>query len=542
MIKTLMALTTQDTDYPPRTARMQWLSSVLNGTMYDGLSYDFGEEKSKLGEYIPLVQRRPSVRYNLSRVIVNESVSMLFSEGHFPRAQSKDVDTAASLEKVIKDSKLNEVMAEAAMFGSVGSVAISFRVLGNRVFFKALPTTFLTPEWNPEAPDQLFSVSEQYKVRGDKLAANGYTIDPDEMNSMFWFRRVWDDTYENWYLPQLCTEQERPNQFTGVGHWLDQIGKDKAKRDGTVPDANDPQVDKDKTVKHGFGFVPLVWVKNLPGGDDVDGQCTFEPAILTQIEIEYQLSQAGRGLKYSSDPMLMIKEPPTNGNSGLNRSLDILEVGKDGDAKMLEISGTAANAVIEYARALREMALEVVGGSRANPDKLSSAQSGRAIEMLNQNLLALCDRLRTSYGEGALLSLLNMVVRAAQMFKLIDKHGRPIGNVSKDAEVSLKWPPAYRPTPTDRQSDAGTLVSLVGANLMSAETAIGVMADEYDIEDIQEELAKIEEAKQASMDKMAALAGKMSDGSDDGVVLPTKKPVSTNDPMTKKPNQGQNDG
>ena len=35
----------------------------------------------------------------------------------------------------------------------------------------------------------------------------------------------------------------------------------------------------------------------------------WELAKETGIEIDYQLSQAGRGLKYSSDPTLWIKEP-----------------------------------------------------------------------------------------------------------------------------------------------------------------------------------------------------------------------------------------
>ena len=69
-----------------------------------------------------------------------------------------------------------------------------------------------------------------------------------------------------------------------------------------------PEIDEARTVHHGLGFVPLVWVRNLPGpsatGDANDGACTFRAAIETQIEIDYQLSQAGRGLKYSSDPTL----------------------------------------------------------------------------------------------------------------------------------------------------------------------------------------------------------------------------------------------
>ena len=69
------------------------------------------------------------------------------------------------------------------------------------------------------------------------------------------------------------------------------------------------EIDEARSVQHGLGFVPMVWIRNLPGqsstGDAVDGACTFRAAIETQIEIEYQLSQAGRGLKYSSDPTLV---------------------------------------------------------------------------------------------------------------------------------------------------------------------------------------------------------------------------------------------
>jgi len=73
------------------------------------------------------------------------------------------------------------------------------------------------------------------------------------------------------------------------------------------------EIDLNRTVSHGLGFVPVVWIRNLPGysstGDPNDGMCTFRAAIDTQIEIDYQLSQAGRGLKYSSDPTLLLKEP-----------------------------------------------------------------------------------------------------------------------------------------------------------------------------------------------------------------------------------------
>ena len=79
-----------------------------------------------------------------------------------------------------------------------------------------------------------------------------------------------------------------------------------------------------------------------------------------------------------------------------------LVVSEKGDARLLEIDGTASAAVIEYVRVLREMALEAVHGNRASPERLSAAQSGRAMEMMNQGLVWLADNLRVSYGDAVL--------------------------------------------------------------------------------------------------------------------------------------------
>ncbi len=57
---------------------------VLDGTLYDALPFEFHDERTASGEYIPLRRRRPSVRYALARVVVEDSVALLFSEGHFP--------------------------------------------------------------------------------------------------------------------------------------------------------------------------------------------------------------------------------------------------------------------------------------------------------------------------------------------------------------------------------------------------------------------------------------------------------------------------
>jgi len=487
MFRTLANLVPKDQDYPERTHTLMVRSEFLDDTIYDRLPYEFHQERTPAGEYIPIAQRAPSVRYALCQVVVNDSISFLFAEGRWPsidvengraKSEAEEDDGADSdedtLSAIVKDTRLNEVMLEAAQRGSVGSVVVWVRVLAGRLFFEALPTIYLTPTFKADAPDVLQRVREQYKVKGAVLRDRGYPIQAADDGTDFWFRREWDDRAETWFVPWKVGEKA------------------------------EPRIDVGRSVIHSLGFVPMVWVKNLPGGDGVDGACTFRLAIPSSIEINYQLSQSGRGLKYSSSPTLMIKGEnfPPNRQHVVG---DALIVPPDGDAELLEISGDAAHAVIEYVQAVRKLALESVGGSRADSDKLSAATSGRAMELMNQALINLADKLRASYGEGALLKLLKMVAVISRKMSLVDSDGEAIRPISEGAKIKLVWPRWFSPTADDRQADATALATLTGAAVLSKETAVNALASDYDIEDVAAELARLKGDADDEMARQIAL-------------------------------------
>jgi hypothetical protein len=456
MFDTICGLIPADPDYPERARRLDILTRVLEGRLYDALPYEFHEERGAGGEYIPLRQRRPSVRYPLARIIVDDSLSLMFSEGHFPTIDCADARVRATLADIVQGSAGKQAMLEAALRGSVGSVALLLRVLRGRVFFRVLQTQFLTPQWDPQAPDSLLLVTERYKVAGAVLVTQGYDV--ADTQAQYWFMRQWDDQAETWFRP-----------------W-------------PVGSGATPQVDEARSVRHGMGFVPMVWIRNLPGGNDIDGACTFRPAVETNIEIDYQLSQAGRGLKYSSDPTLLIREPASADGEIIRGGGNALVVSEKGDAKLLEINGTASAAVIEYVRALREFALEGVHGNRASADRLTTAQSGRALEMMNQGLIWLADNLRVSYGDG-LLKLARMVLRASELF-VLRVRGEAVAPLPP-VRLSLIWPRWYAPTAEDRQCDANSLRILQSSGLISRETAVKSIADVYGIDAVSTELARI---------------------------------------------------
>ncbi len=479
MFRTLAKLVPQDKDLPTRAHTLDVLNRFLDDSIYDLLGHEFHEERNGAGEYVPMAQRSPSVRFALLSTVVNDSVSFLFAEGRFPAIDAgDDEDAEEALEGVVKDTGLNEVMIDAAIRGSVGSVAIWVRVLSKRLFFKALDTKFLTPHWKADAPDVLEKVVELYKTKGGALKDLGYTIAKDDLASEFWFQRDFTEAQEIWYVPIKVDGDKRPTVI-----------------DNTAG----------RTTKHDLSFVPMVWIKNLPGGDDIDGKCTFKLAIPNSIEIDYQLSQGGRGLKYNSSPTLVLNDDAQLKVSKKHVAGDTLVIPAEGDAKLLEMTGDASTAVLAYCEGLRKLALESVGGSRADSDKLSAATSGRAMELMNQPLINLADKLRSSYGEGGLLRLLKMVAAISRKIKLVDSEGTAIPEIAKATKVSLNWPRWFAPTADDRQADAIAVTTLKDGGVISTETAIRAVAPDYDIEDTEKELADVGKEAQVAQDNQLAL-------------------------------------
>lgn len=466
MRSTLQALYKKDKDMPERAHVLEFRNAVLDGTLYDVLSLDFHQERNDANEYQPIANRKPSIRHGLCNTVVNDSVSMLFSEGHFPEIACKDETHREQLALVIEDCKLNAAMIEGARWGSVGSVVFHVRVLNSKFFVAPMRTTYLTPEYNPLDPDELIRVIEEYKVKGAVLEAMGFAIEKDTGSLDYWWRREWNAIAETWFKPIRVDGNKRPTE-----------------------------IDLERTVTHNLGFCPMVWAKNLPGGDELDGTCTFDPfGIENEIEMDYQMSQGGRGLKYTSAPTTVIRTSDTKAMEHEHIIGDAILLPVDGDATHLEINGSAVMAVKDYCETVRKLTLEALGGSRADPDKMSAAQSGRAMEMLNTSLIQLADKLRTPYGKGALLSILRMFQRIASKFPIVLRDGTKV--VLKETPISLKWPPWYPATYADQAQQATALSTLKDAALISTETAVSAIAPIYDIEDQAAEIKRIEGEKE----------------------------------------------
>ncbi|PZP48528.1 MAG: hypothetical protein DI601_00125 [Azospirillum brasilense] len=471
-----------DRDLPPRARRIGALTRVLKGELYDHIGIPFSVEVSPANEYIPLHNRRPAVKHHWPRVVVDDSVALLFGNGRFPTIQHEDEKAEEALIAFAKAVKLPAVMTAAATTGSVGSVAVLFRVLKGKPRLSVLETTTLTPTWDPEDPDELLHVTERYRISREQVLEMGYQLAPAQADIReWWFQRRWTRAEEQWFIPWPTSERDHV-----------------------------PVVDPARTVRHGLGFVPVVWVRNLSEASDApDGPCTFELAIDTTIEADYQMSQSGRGLRYASDPKLVIRDPGGEDRPIAGGAANaIIMTAPDSEAKFLEISGSAAAAVLEHVQGLRRVAMEAIHGSRIDPEKSSgSQQSGKALEILESPLIALADKLRTSYGEGCLTQVLRMFCAASRVMPItvagetytsLDPHG-----------ISLIWPRWFPPSAEERQADATTVTLLTEKRLMQRKTAVANIGPDYDIKDPDAELAGADADQAAADARDASLAATM---------------------------------
>lgn len=465
-----------DKDWSMRECRLRILKMFLDGSIYDELSpYHMeytggGEVGGNSGQYIRLVDRRPSVTYRIPKIIVDESVSMLFGEDHFPKASCDHDDRKTSdfLLYINENCKLKYAMLDAAKVGSIGSVCIVVKVLEGKFYFEVLGTRRLTPVFDQKNPDVLVNLVEKRKVDGATLMAHGYDgIDKEDKNKYFYVVREWNVTEEIYYKPYKVEDEEGEDNFK-------------------------PVRDEQKSSLHDLGFVPIVWIKNTPTCHHIDGECTFEAAIDVSVEIDYQLSQLGRLLKYNSDPTLVVKNSSSLEGNQLIKSVGMLNLDEKGDAYLLEMSNASTTAVIEYVRCLRDLALESVRGNRANPDKLSSIHSGKALQMLNSSLIALVSEMRLTYGEYGLIAIYRMVI----LIYFSGKYEIDSGEFSPSSQdcvdhIKLKWPDWYAPTPQDKLQEQQTFSGYEAGGILSKETIRSNIQDKYGIIDIEDEAKRV---------------------------------------------------
>ena len=421
----------------------------LRGHFYDHLPNPFSAETRSDGEYIPILERRPSVPYNLPRAISAETRRWLWSGRNCPRLMCEDEDLLEAAQRLVRESGMIKKMAEATFFGSVGSVAVTFQIrVGADGYPRVMFDTWRAKDCQVTFNDvgELTNLRVQYICPGRSFLAQGIThaatetgpsnLDkPIERDKLYWFTRDYTDQWVITYRP-LEEGDYNPREPSDQRRLI---------------------VDIDRSTAHALGFVPGEWIQNLPGGEHPDGDCTWWPALNTAITLDYTLSMIPRGLWYNLCPQLVIEGEllnqgvDQNGRMLIRGPSNVLQMAPlekgvggqqhgGGQAYLLESNGAVFGKAVEIVDAFKKIAKEQIQASRKDPDKLTSAQSGVAVDTLEQEHMGLVQELRQSYGEDGYMPLLRKVTLAAYLAEHPLMRGIRLDPDVLEEELSLQWP------------------------------------------------------------------------------------------------------
>jgi hypothetical protein len=466
-----------------RYRRLATYAKLLDGTFYDHLTFPFHQEFDQSRRYISVYERRPSVRYPLLEEIAVALARKLWAGGHFPKFVHDSDRLIEAIDALVDEGQLVNIMLDVSEKAAVGSAAVTFQILNGKLLYHVWPAHHCRPIFASNGDLAVLRV--QYVTSGADLLERGITWavnnlqafgganrqrqEPIKADQSYWFVQDFGAQADVVYYPFEQTEWDPTQGSTAL-----------------IP------IDKPWSDPHAMGFVKGVWIKNV-GGVWPDGKPMWPPGVIdTAINLDYTLSLLGRGIWYNSAPQVVLKGELLNqedlgpGGVRFNRGpANMLQIPMDkddggektsnADIKLLEMRGQWIQYALEYVRQERMVALEGAHASRKDPDAIKGQMTGRAMQLIEDDVTDHIHETRNSHGTYGILPLIRKTILAAK----IVRHPA-VANVSVRSldELQLQWPLPFSPDPTDLQVFTTTLTVAEAQGYIDNATA-GMMFRNY---------------------------------------------------------------
>jgi hypothetical protein len=469
-----------------RLKRLAIYYAWLDNQIYDHLGYEYNNEfrqsRGTAFAYVKQEERKPSVRLNTPSTAARNVARKLFAGRHAPNLQLPDKpEKIVQINKLLREGKMASEMLGLVFDASVGSGCLTFKIVvpdgqtKPRLVLESKRVNVCFPEF--DIAKQLQKLVIAYTVPGHWWKSLGYTKSEDgeniEDNQSYWYIKVLDKSSEFYYEP-----------ITG-GLWNPVNGESKRLRviqDGPLAQVN-----------HLLGFVPAQWFINLSGGEWPDGACTFDRGLNNLATYDYTMSQTDLGIKNSVCPITVItgttiqeldeqgkpipKTPSRHLQFEAGQKMDGVEQ-KSGEAYYLESNGNSFGASLDVCRQIKKDMTEQMSSSRKDPDKVTTAMSGKGLELVEEEFIDLVFELRTNYGENGYLELVQKILRAAQ------KANHPlVKDISEDDidNLELEWPDMHEVSPQEFQQTVQGLQQGYDAGLISLEQGQNTYKTKVDV-------------------------------------------------------------
>lgn len=435
------------------------------------------------GFFVSLDQRFPSARKNLAHLIVSRLTQMSLDGSAFPAIHVEgDEQAQTALREWSKIMELPQKVAEARSKGGANGTACWTLGVSNARFVvdvhNAKHMTVLS--WADRQKLIPASAFKAYLFRQDVFEGN------QRKSKDFWYVRYWNQRLD-------ITWEAIPAEMADRPDWS--------------------KLPPSFIGEHNFGFCPVYWIQNLPESEDVDGQGDYEGTEDDFDEYNRLLSAASNGTIKNVDPTLVIHDED-DGERKQTGSNAVLFA--KGGAEYLELKGTAVTASLELLNELRVSILEECQVVNPREDKITgAAQSAAAMRILYAPMISRCNKIRTQYGSGIVRTLQDLLTVARSYRTPVDifnEAGVVVGQsryaFAPDLDpgiaelVTLKWPEYFQPTSQDIK-DSVTTAKLASGDrpVISHETAVGYTANLFNVQDVEKELAMIDEDADADMER-----------------------------------------
>jgi len=256
--------------------------------------------------------------------------------------------------------------------------------------------------------------------------------------------------------------------------------------------------DKENTVTHDFGFVPVEWFAN--GGfvaGDIDGFMLVDEAEWDIFDAaNYTFSQTHRGIQYNQDPWLVFKNAKIDADSLKKGGGRTLSVNTDpnathsADAALLEMTGAGQTLGLTFVNTAKMTAAQICQVVLHDPGAWSGALSGTALERLLAPMLVMVAELRGSYGAGLSRLMRKMLAAPTALGGATPAGLRVLG----DLTVTTNWGPLIDPTESDAALALANAITAYDAGFITFEMAVAKVIPYFGRDDAAQVIEALQSA------------------------------------------------
>jgi hypothetical protein len=443
-----------------RSEKLKVVESYLDDSCYDGLH---NWDSSTKDNFIPISKRKPKIIYPFAQVFSERLSSKLCGLSTFPKLTiEEDREADYFLQILINATYIKaRLLSASKMFVLFNSVFVRFYLVNGIVKIESHNPNYCYPVFTDDG--KLESIDIKYIYDSGETDEQGKPI-------YKWYRLSLSQTVDIEFDSPIYSEYSEP-EFVEVSR-----------------------------NEHNLGFVQGEWFtfgesEQTPDGDREPFICKIKGFI---DEINYNLSQTTQASKYGMEPQLVVTGLDSDElDSLIKSSASSWSLGREGDAKFLEVSGSGIEKGTEVRIDLFKRVQDIARVVMLDPDKIvGSAQSAKAMEVLHGPMVEIVNELRPWF-EKYYIQLVEKIYTVVVMMNNMGfetQFTMPDGWIPTSMTMKCLWPPIFELTTQDKQQIVSLGIQASNANIISRDTALRWIQSQgvdFGVEDFELEQQKI---------------------------------------------------